>query len=263
MLIDSHCHLDVFAADASLPDVVRRAAEAGVGQMLTMGTSAADWPLYAKMAAEYPGVIHWGAGLHPTEVGEDWEEQLASLASWFATSPHPVAIGEVGLDYHHLPADPAEAEAVIRMRKAAFAAQLEIAYQMGCPFVVHARKAFADCVAMIDKSGVDWRKVVFHCFSEGVDEVRILNARGGRASFTGTVTYKNAAGVLAAAVAQGPELLMVETDAPYLAPEPFRGRRCEPAHVALTARKIAGAMGLGEEQLFAIISANTKAFFGV
>jgi TatD DNase family protein len=263
MLIDSHCHLDEFEKSGELDAVLDRARAAGVAQMITVGTQMADWPVYARMAAKYPGVVYWTVGLHPTELGEDWEEALATLASWFATAPKPVAIGEVGLDYFHLPKDAALAAKIVENQKAAFKAQLEIALQLDCPVVVHARKSFADSVAMIDSSGVDWRKVVYHCFSEDVPEIRILNERGGRASFTGTLTYKNGKNVLAAALAQGIDKLMVETDCPYLAPEPLRGTRNEPANVVLTAEKIAREMGMETAELCRRVCANTRSFYGL
>jgi TatD DNase family protein len=261
MLIDSHCHLDEFLAKGELDAIVQRAREAGVTQMIDIGTHMADWPVHAEAARRHPGTIFWTVGLHPTEVGEDWEEQVATLASWFATDPVPVGIGEVGLDYFHLPSDPAKAAPLVERQKAAFTAQLEIACQLDCPLVVHARKSFDDTVAMIDKSGVDWKRVVYHCFSEDAERVKILNQRGGRASFTGIITYKNGKSVLDAALAQPLDRLMLETDCPWLSPEPFRGQRNEPARTRLVAEKIASETGRRLEEIAKITSDNTRAFF--
>jgi len=262
-MIDSHCHLNGFAKSGELESVIARAKAAGVDRMITVGTDISDWRIYAEMAAAHKGVVYWTAGLHPTELSDDWEDQIAVLPSWFAAEPRPVAIGEVGLDYFHLPKNKDEDEPIVERQKNAFRAQLEIAYQLDCPVVVHARKSFADAVAMIDASGVDWRKVVFHCYSEGPAEIRTLNAKGARASFTGTITYKNAANVLEAAIAQGLDRLMLETDSPYLAPEPLRGKRCEPALVKLTAEFLAGKMGLPVEKLCAVATSNTADFFNL
>ena len=263
MIIDSHCHLDDFLASGELEAVIARALAAGVGKMVTIGTKPADWSVYARMAAEHPGVVYWTAGYHPTELEEGWEDGVATLASWFATEPKPVGIGEIGLDYFHLPKDAAEAAPLVARQKAAFRAQLEIAYQLDCPVCIHARKSFADAVAMIDASGVDWRKVVFHCFSEGPAEVRLLNERGGRASFTGTLTYKNARNVLEAALTQGLDRLMLETDCPYLAPEPIRGTRNEPANVVLTAKRLAKEMGLAESEICGKAFTNAEHFYSI
>ena len=116
---------------------------------------------------------------------------------------------------------------------------------------------------MIDAAGCAWSRVVFHCFSEGPAEMAELTKRGGRGSFTGIITYKNAEAVRAAAKAQGIERLMIETDAPYLAPEPHRGRRNEPAFVRHTAEFCARLFGVTDEELAAITTANAKAFFNL
>jgi len=260
-LFDSHAHLDCFARDGTLPDVLSRAKTAGVCGIVTAGTNLSDWPLYARLARENPGFVRWAAGIHPTEIGADAEEALAALASFWATEPCPVALGEVGLDYFHLPKDLAKAEETIARQKVVFRRQLEIALQMDCPVIVHARQSFADSLAAIDASGIDWNKVVFHCFSEGPEEMRLLNARGARGSFTGTVTYKNAAKTRAAALEQGVERLMVETDCPYLAPEPLRGKVCEPAHVAHTLAALARLFSIPEAELADATTRNAERFF--
>ncbi len=123
--------------------------------------------------------------------------------------------------------------------------------------------AFAECVALIDESGVDWHKVVFHCFSEGPEEIALLNQRGGRGSFTGILTYPSAANIRHAALAQGLDRLMLETDSPYLSPQPVRGQPNQPAHLRHTAEKAAEIFGISLDQLAARTTANTKAFFGL
>jgi TatD DNase family protein len=177
--------------------------------------------------------------------------------------PTPCAIGECGLDRFHLPKDAAAAEQILGWQRAAFGVQLSLAKRLGCALVVHSRGAFDECVAMIDASGVDWTKVVFHCFSEGPAEIGELMRRGGRGSFTGILTYKNAENVRAAARAQGLGSLMVETDAPFLAPVPHRGSPNEPAYVLHTAQVAADMFGVPLEELAAITTANAKAFFGL
>jgi TatD DNase family protein len=263
MLIDSHCHLEKFHAAGELDAVLQRAREAGVGRCITVGTKLADWHVYATLAREHPQQVDWTAGLHPCSVDESWEDQVQALASFFATAPCPVALGEIGLDYFHLPRDPAAAAAQQRIQQLAFEHQLQLAWQLDCPVVVHSRGAFAACVEAIDASGIDWRKVVFHCFAGDVAGMRMLRARGGRGSFTGIVTYRNAADVRAALAEQGAGVLMVETDAPYLAPEPHRGKRCEPAHVRLTAEACAAGLGLAVDALLPQLHENTVAFFGL
>jgi len=234
-----------------------------VGRHITIGTSLKDWPLYYQLADEHAGVIDWTVGIHPCAVEEDWEDQFKSIASYFATEPMPVALGEIGLDHFHLPKYPDEAAEVKQLQVKAFKAQLNLAYQLECPVVIHSRNAFAESVKLIDESGVDWRKVVYHCFSEGPDEVRQLNERGGRASFTGIVTYKSAENVRQAMLAQGIERLMVETDSPYLPPEPHRGKPNQPAYVRHTAERCAELLGVPYEELVERTHANTVAFYGL
>jgi TatD DNase family protein len=161
-----------------------------------------------------------------------------------------------------LPKDDAvKAEAIFRWQRAAFAAQLEMASRLRCPLVVHSRGAFRECVEMIDASGVEWSKVVFHCFTEGEAEMAELMRRGGFGSFTGVLTYKNADTVRAAAKTQGLARLMIETDAPYLTPMPHRGKPNEPAYLKHTAEFAAQAFGVSMEELASRTTANAKQFY--
>jgi TatD DNase family protein len=179
------------------------------------------------------------------------------------TSVPPVALGEIGLDRFHLPKEAAEAEKIFAWQRAAFAAQLVIAKSRGCPLVIHSRGAFRECVEMIDASGVDWTRVVFHCFTEGPAEIAELTRRGGRGSFTGILTYKNASAIREAAKAQGLGRLMIETDAPYLTPMPHRGKPNEPAFLRNTAEFAAELFGVSDEALAKETTANARAFFGI
>lgn len=264
-LIDSHCHLSRPHERGELQETLERAAAAGVSTMITIGTSLRDWPLYHQMAAEHPGQVHWTVGIHPTSVEEDWEDQVKSISTYFATDPLPVALGEIGLDHFHLSKYPDEAAEEKALQLRAFRAQLGLAYQFDCPIVIHSRNAFHATVAEIDASGVDWRKVVFHCFAEGPEEMAILNERGARGSFTGILTYKgkNADPVRAAFARQGLDRVMFETDSPYLTPEPKRGQVNEPANVRHIAECAARLAGLPLDALARRATDNTRAFFGL
>jgi TatD DNase family protein len=272
-LIDTHTHLESFARKGALAETLARAREAGVEAMITIGTSPADWELYRGIAAEERGFVFYSVGLHPCEVEEGWENAVGKMEGFWAAEaggrhgglPLPVAVGECGLDRFHLPKDDAaEAERVLARQRGAFAAQLGIARRLGCPVVVHSRGAFRECVEMIDASGVDWAKVVFHCFAEGEAEMAELARRGGAGSFTGIVTYKSAESVRAAARAQGLARMMVETDAPYLTPVPHRGKPNEPAFVRHTAEFCAREIfGVSAEELARVTTANARKFYGV
>jgi len=285
-LIDTHTHLDAFFRSGVLPAVVERAQAAGLEAMIAVGTEPDDWRIYRDVVREYPGMVFHTVGLHPCSVDEHWEpivdrmkEFLESEAPGLdsgvfppapggapAGSPcprGPVAVGEIGLDRFHLPEDPAVALRVFSRQREAFTAQLVVARTAGVPVVVHSRGAFRECVDLIDASGFDWRRVVFHCFSEGADEMNAVSRRGGYGSFTGIITYKNADGVRAAARAQGLERLMIETDAPYLAPLPHRGKPNEPAYVRATAEYCAALFDVPFDELAAITTANARRFFGI
>jgi TatD DNase family protein len=264
ILVDTHTHLDSPSRRGELPALLRRAGEAQVGWMIAIGTDPSDWDLNRDLARDNPGCIRYTVGIHPCSLPDDWEAAVGQLAPFWDGSGgnSPVALGECGLDRFHLPKEPAEAEAALERQKAAFAAQLSLAKKLGCPLVIHSRGAFRECVEMIDRSGVDWRRVVFHCFAEGEAEIRELADRGGRGSFTGILTYKNAEDVRAAAKAQGLARLMIETDAPFLAPVPHRGKTNEPAYLRHTAEYAAKLLGVGLAELADTTTATARAFFG-
>ncbi len=248
--------------------------------MVAIGTDTDDWPLYRELAREHAGFVHYTAGLHPCSVGEDWAGRVAQLEAFWGRArplgapktgaagpavppyPLPTALGEIGLDRFHLPKDdPAGAEKIFGWQQAAFAEQLAVAKKLGCPVVVHSRGAFAECVEMIDASGVAGGRVVFHCFTEGPAEMAELTKRGGYGSFTGIITYKTAEAIRAAARAQGLDRLMIETDAPYLTPMPHRGKPNEPAYLKYTAEFCAGVFGVSLEKLAEATTANARRFF--
>lgn len=263
-LVDTHTHLDAVARAGGLPDLLRRSRAAGVDRMVAVGTAPDDWDLYRDLARENREIVHYTVGVHPCSVGEGWESAVEAIPGYWRSGAAgaPVALGECGLDRFHLPKDLEAAERVFGLQKAAFAAQLQAARVLGCPVVIHSRGAFRECVDMIDESGVDWKRIVFHCFSEGEAEILELMAKGGRGSFTGILTYKNAESVRAAAKAQGLGRLMVETDAPFLAPVPHRGKTNEPAYLRHTAEYAAGLFGVSLDELAASTTATARSFYG-
>ena len=280
-LIDTHTHLDSFARSGQLPGILQRARDADVEAMVAIGTDVDDWTLYRDLAKDHAGFVHYSVGLHPCSVDEKWAERFAQLEFFWVRAnrpgeprlggdaspylgPKPVALGEIGLDRFHLPKDDVvEAEKIFGWQRAAFAAGLQLAVRLGCPVVVHSRGAFRECVEMIDASGIAWAKVVFHCFTEGAAEMAELTKRGGYGSFTGVITYKSAEAVRAAALAQGLDRLMIETDAPYLTPMPHRGKPNEPAYVRHTAEFCAGLFGVSMERLTEVTTANARRFLRI
>lgn len=262
-LIDSHCHLKGFKDKGELKPMFERATDAGVKRFITVGTSPEDWVPYREMHAAYAGKIDYTVGLHPCYVGDDWEAGVSQLSTFFMPPYAPVAFGEIGLDYFHLPKDPLRAGEVILMQEAAFRQQLMLASELECPIIIHSRDCFAECVKLIDESGVDWQRIVFHCFTYGAKEMALIIERGGRASFTGIATYKSAHIVRGALREQGIERLMLETDCPYLSPEPHRGKSNEPAYLAPIAERCAQMLAVPLADLAARTSDNTRDFFNL
>ncbi len=264
MLIDTHCHLEKALRKGEGEAVLERMVEAGIHRCLTIGTSQKDWELYFRLAGR-DARVDWTVGIHPCDIEEDWQEQLKSISTYFLTDPAPVALGEIGLDHFHLPKFPDEAAELKQLQERVFKEQLGIAYQLDCPVVIHSRNAVYCCIRLIDESGIDWEKVVFHCFTDGPDLVRKINDRGGRASFTGILTYRNANAepIRQAALVQGLDRLMLETDSPYLAPEPVRGSLNEPGNVAHIAQFAAGLFGVTADELAAITTRNATRFYGL
>ena len=259
-LIDTHCHLKSFLENNTLQDVLLRARNAGVEKMITVGTSPEDWHCYQKLASSY-NYIFFTVGLHPCYVDYDWRKHVASISEYWNDTIKPVSLGEIGLDYFRLPKDKAKKNEIIKNQHECFFAQLEIAKILDCPIVIHSRNAFDDCIRLIDLSGVDWQKVVFHCFSEGVDKLIQLKERGGRASFTGNITYDKNSHLCESVKVQGVDILMLETDSPYLSPEPNRKRMNEPSKIYDIFEFLVYLLDCESDELQNSIFRNSKEFY--
>ena len=253
MLIDSHCHLDYFV-EAEAPDIVARAKAAGVGTMVTIGTRMAQAPAVKALAERFPEV--WGTvGIHPHNAGEaplPTSEEIAAAAG----HPRVVGIGESGLDYFYdkSPRD---------VQQEGFRRHIRAARLASLPLVVHARDADADILRVLEeeRSAGGPFDFALHCFSSGRGLAERGVAMGGYVSFSGILTFPKSAEIRAIARDMPEDRLLVETDAPYLAPMPLRGRRCEPAFVAHTARVLAQVRGWSEERLAEVTTANAKRLF--
>ena len=261
--IDSHCHLDGFFKKSELAAVLKKAEEAHVHQMIAIGTEPDDWDINHNLKLEFPSRIDYTVGMHPCYVKPGWRKSVDQLKAYFDRPQKPVALGEIGLDYYHLPKDQSEAEAHKMEQHDAFETQLAIARELDCPVVIHSRDAFEQTLQLIDNSEVNWTKIVVHCFSYSSEQIKQIIKRGGRASFTGIVTYKNAPNVKKALIEQGVDRLMIETDSPYLTPEPHRGKPNQPAYVADIGLKCAAYLGLEVETFAQKLAENTRSFFGL
>jgi TatD DNase family protein len=241
MLIDSHCHLDFEVLAADRDGVLERAAEAGVGGMVTISTRVRNFSTYTAIAEAHANI--WcSVGTHPHNAHEELDVTSDELIRLSAHA-RCVAIGEAGLDYHYDMA-PREAQAQ------GFATHIAAARETGLPLIIHSRSADADMADILEaETGKGAFPFVLHCFTGGVDLARRALALGGYISFSGIVTFRNAEEIRAVAADVPPDRYLVETDAPYLAPIPHRGRSNEPAFVRHTAEHLAGVRGIPFPQL--------------
>ncbi len=279
MLVDTHAHLDFpeFAGDVDA--VLSRAKEAGVSRIIVIGTTLESSRQAIKFAELYPEVFAV-IGIHPTSASKEREDFSSTLRE-LADHPKVVAIGETGLDYHHLPSSLREQEiseatfgaastetiesdlhddAEIASQSAAFEQQLELAASKSKNVVIHQRDAWDDTLKILRPYSPHVRGV-FHCFNGSLEQAQEAVELGHYISFTGIVTFKNAADLRLTAAALPIDRIMVETDAPYLAPVPYRGKRCEPAFVRETAAAIAKIRDLTLESFAAQTTKNAEQFF--
>jgi TatD DNase family protein len=249
VLVDAHCHLGDRAFDADRDQVLARAREAGVGHVVVVGGTLGESEGAVALARTWPG-LSATAGIHPHEAG-DWSAAAAVRLRDLGALPEVVALGETGLDYHY---DRAPRD----VQRRAFEAQLGLGADLGKPVVVHAREADADMAAMLRGARAT---IVLHSFSAGPQVFEAGMAIAAYFSFSGMITFKN--WTLADRVLACPrDRLLVETDAPYLAPVPHRGTRNEPAFVSAVAEALARARGEPLEMLAAGTTTNARRAFG-
>lgn len=250
MLVDSHCHLDFPDLAAELESVVARARAAGVGRIVTISTLVKKHAQILAIAEKFPDVF-CSVGTHPNHAHEEPDIDAKTLAA-IAQHPKVVAIGEAGLDYFRN-TSPKEAQI------AGFRRHIAAARETGLPLVIHSRDCDADMAVILkDESGKGAFPAVLHCFTGARELALTATELGFYVSFTGILTFKRNAALRDIAAALPADRIMVETDAPYLAPEPYRGKRCEPAYVAETAKVLAATHGVS---LVEIARQTTENFF--
>lgn len=248
MLVDSHCHLDFpdFAEERAA--IVARALAAGVGRMVTISTRVKRFPQILEIAESYDEV-YCSVGTHPHNAAEELDITADDLVR-LAAHPKVVAIGEVGLDYHY-DKSPRDTQA------AGFRTHIAAARETGLPLVIHARSADDDVAAILeDETGKGAFPFILHCFSSGRRLAEVGVALGGYVSFSGILTFKNSAELRAIAAQVPHDRLLVETDAPYLAPVPHRGQRNEPSFVVETARVLAETIDVTADEIAAVTTDN-------
>lgn len=260
---DTHAHLDYPDYAADFPGVIERAQTAGITKIIAIGTSLESSRRAIALSEQYPAV-YAAVGWHPTNADEAPEDLRPSLRQ-MAGHPKVVAIGETGLDYHHLPSEKpgatvADDERYKEKQANIFHQQLEVAAEFGLNCVVHQRDALEDTLTWM-QSFAGRVRGVFHCFVDSPTVMQRIVAMGSMVSFTGIVTFKNAQTVRDSAVAVPLDQFMLETDSPYLAPVPYRGKRCEPAYVKEIAQTVAQIRNCSLEELSAATCATAHKFF--
>jgi TatD DNase family protein len=282
-LVETHAHLDYpdFAPD--LDDVLRRASEAGVTRIITIGTSIESSRRAVDLAEKYPNIFAV-IGVHPS-YAEEAEEDVVTPLRELARNPRVVAIGETGLDYHRLPSAEVAKEKQVQVfakalqtsteeqieagihdgaykskQASLFEQQLDLAVELGLNVVIHQRDAWDDTLEILRPYSGKVRGV-FHCFGGTLEQAQEVVDLGHLVSFTGIVTFKNGTAVRDVAAQLPLFKFMVETDCPYLAPVPFRGKRCEPAHTRIVAETIAAARGIALEEVAEMTTQTAEEFF--
>jgi TatD DNase family protein len=258
MLIDSHCHLEYDYAPKDTAALIAEARAAGVEYLVTIGTDAASWPKVAEISERHAEVYHT-VGMHPHEA-VDFRDEHLELLEKAATHPKCRAIGEIGLDYHydHSPRE---------IQRSRLGQQLEIARRVSQPIVIHSREGEPDLLAQLTEHVKllpgDHIPGVIHCFTGTRGFGQACLELGFYISFSGILTFKNAEDLRECARAFPLDRLLVETDSPYLAPIPFRGRKCEPSMVRMTAQKLAEIKGVSFEEVAKATTTNSRKLFRI
>jgi len=251
-MIDTHCHLEMKQFDEDRSAAIARALAAGIECMITIASDLTGCEGAVALAGKHDAV-YASVGLHPHDAKDMSDAAFARIRE-LAASPKVVAIGEMGLDYYydHSPRD---------VQRAVFAQQLAFARELGLPVIVHSRDSQEDTLRIIEESGV--HNGVMHCFSGDVSMARRTIALGFHISLAGPVTFKNATALKEVAKMVPDDLLLIETDAPYLTPEPLRGKRNEPAFIVHTARHIAELRGVTFDDIDRLTTLNAKRLFSI
>lgn len=253
-LIDSHCHLYVKAFNSDREEMVNRALQAGVGLMFLPAIDKDEHENMLQMEAQWPDQCKAMMGLHPCSVMEDLEEEMNLVRTWLEKRKF-CAIGEIGLDYYW---DLTFKE----QQKAAFRKQLEWSIEFGLPVVIHSRNSVQDCIEIVRDFHGQLKPGIFHCFSDDLETAKQILEEGFYVGIGGTITYKNSK--LPDVVKELPlERIVLETDAPYLTPVPFRGKRNESSYLTYTAEAIAKAQNKSLEEVARVTTENAQKIFGI
>lgn len=254
--VDSHAHLDMDRAFADdLDEALVRAAAAGVTGVGNVFLGPSAYAAGKDAFERHPGVFFL-LGVHPNDADACTSEALSAMGEAFASDARLRAVGEIGLDFYwdRVPPD---------VQRRAFTAQLAMARRLGVPVVIHSRDAFDATLDVLDAEGFAGQPVLWHCFGGDASQARAVLDRGWHLSVPGPVTYKKNEDLRAAVRFIGLERLLLETDCPFLSPEPYRGTRNEPAYLVFTAQAVAQTLAVPVEEVWKRTGDNARAFFGL
>lgn len=255
MLIDTHSHIYSEEFNGETADVIKRASDSGVNKILLPNIDSSSIKMMLDMADRYPDLCYPMIGLHPTSVKEDYREELELVEYWLKKRKF-YGIGEIGIDLYW--------EDTFRMEQEyVFLKQLGYAMAYDLPVSIHTRDSFDLAIDCIEKANAGGRvRGVFHCFTGGVEQAQKAIALGFKLGIGGIVTFKNA-GIDKVIAQLSPNDLLLETDAPYLAPAPYRGKRNESANLVYVLKKVASLFDIDEEEMAIITTRNASMLFGV
>jgi len=252
-LIDTHTHLFTTQFDEDRTTIVKEAIDAGVSSMLLPNIDLESIDSMHELEKQFPEHCHAMMGLHPCSVNENWQEQLATIQKHLFSRPY-VAVGEIGIDLYW-------DKSTVDFQKAAFEQQIQWAKELEIPIVIHVRDAFDEAFEVVDQLNDDQLSGVFHCFTGTIEQANhILNYGGFKLGIGGVLTFKNS-GLDKVVEQLNLEDLILETDSPYLAPHPKRGKRNESSFITYVASKLAEVKGVGIEKVAEITSVNARALF--
>jgi TatD DNase family protein len=265
MLFDTHAHLDFPALAPDLDSILERADQAGVSRIYSISTTLESAQRTLEIARQFPSV-RATAGIHPCYVDQSQSPDLLTSLRTLALEPQVVALGEIGIDYHHTPRPLEQTDAVQKwesqreLQLHCFKQQLDLALELGLNVIVHQRDSWEDTLQTLSPYAGKLR-AVFHCFSGNLEQAHQLMDLGFLVSFTGIVTFKSAQNVQECAARLPKGSFFLETDCPFLAPVPHRGKRCEPAYLRLIAEYVAKLRGESLHQLADHTSETAELFF--
>lgn len=253
-LIDSHSHLSQKAFDLDRQEVIERAKAKGIVSILSVGCEPDEFQAEILIAREYPGFVLLALGYHPHIAKDINPSHYESLKELINKTEGVIAVGEIGLDYYYKHSTPEEQESVFRK-------QLRIAGEACLPVIIHCREAYTQMIQILKSADISAEKTLIHCFSGNIEQAEELLSWGATLSFAGPITYPKAEGLRDVLRLTPFNRILVETDAPYLSPQAFRGKRNEPSYITETYAQIAKIKGIEPEHLIKRVATNFSDLF--